>query len=371
MKKLFPFLLAMVLMVSLNPPAHAVIIQNPNGKAVNWQTFFNNQAAMIGILECLISGVDSSGNYSVLNRVWIQNDSLMVYKLDSTIFIGKLSGLKTVGNGLKKSGDTISLGNITRNTTISTDTFSIKYQGYKNAFVLNSLENLGAFKIRLDGFTSRTADTSLKVFSGNFFNEEEDLLRVPGSILIKGNPFGSGGEVYAEHNKFIDSIPMKLITATDFTNGTSYVINKNGFIIIPDISFSGSLSEYPFFLNNTIDNEIIKLSKYGDITYSGAIISTDFSVDTAGNAAVTAHTRTLFYDPNATVAASTFDLSEMQDGQEIDIFFGGTVTSGTVVTSLSFTGGSNTIIGGSTVTSGEVGIIIKAKRSGNKIYVGK
>ena len=93
----------------------------------------------------------------------------------------------------------------------------------------------------------------------------------------------------------------------------------------------------------------------GAIAFSGMQVAT-----TTGTVTIAANVRGLYLDPPSLLASATIKLPTAVDGQEIIILFGGTITSGAVVTSLTINGNGGTLIG-TPASSAVAGTVIRYK----------
>jgi hypothetical protein len=96
----------------------------------------------------------------------------------------------------------------------------------------------------------------------------------------------------------------------------------------------------------------------GNIIAKKSIISDSKQTYTSGSSVIIAsQVRALYVNPSSAIASLTITmLASPVDGEEILISFGGTITSGTVVTSLTISGNSGqSILGGSFITSASAG----------------
>jgi hypothetical protein len=79
----------------------------------------------------------------------------------------------------------------------------------------------------------------------------------------------------------------------------------------------------------------------------------------------------VLYNPASTAATLDIEMPSVASlGQEIKVFFGGTITSGTVVTALSFIASMGTSVI-TDVTDAVIGDVLTIKRISNKWYISK
>lgn len=102
----------------------------------------------------------------------------------------------------------------------------------------------------------------------------------------------------------------------------------------------------------------------------------DMQVDTSGgDVTINDGVRGLYYDPATIVAVAIITMmANPVDGQEIIITFGGTITSGTVITSVTFSPNTGqTVIytsGGGIITLAGIYILCKYRSATSQWYIG-
>lgn len=129
--------------------------------------------------------------------------------------------------------------------------------------------------------------------------------------------------------------------------------------VVGDLDYSSNYTNLSYVQKIYVDNAIASVGS-----------STVTQIHTTG-ATVTANndTTALYIDPASPLAALTITLAaNPTDGQEVKISFGGTITSGNVITSLTVQGNAgDTILSGSSITQADAGegYIFKYQESTN------
>lgn len=120
--------------------------------------------------------------------------------------------------------------------------------------------------------------------------------------------------------------------------------------------------------SQTITFNAVTTSTYNLIGKAGVIFDSIQSHTSGASVTISDNNRGLYVNPASTLAALTITLpANPVDGQEIIIHFGGTLTSGAVVTALTLAGsGGSTILNGSSITTAQAGdgYILKYQATG-------
>jgi len=151
---------------------------------------------------------------------------------------------------------------------------------------------------------------------------------------------------------------------TDNDNGAGLLYRGGGF-------FTSTEIEANFIYSGLLFNSLVP-KKYVDDTISssvvsGAIVEQTYTIGTT--VTVNNDTTILYVNPASTQATLTITLSAAPiNGQEVKISFGGTLTAGTVITSLTIQGNTgHTVLAGSSITTAIAGdgYIFKFQSSAN------
>lgn len=159
-----------------------------------------------------------------------------------------------------------------------------------------------------------------------------------GSLIGNGNIVVTGGGT-------IDAIP---------TDGSNNTVSSNGV-------FDALATKQATLISGTTIKTVggVSLMGSGDIPISGGGSSKTTQQHTTGaTVTIGATSDWLIINPATLLSSLTVTLkSSPSDRDEIEISFGGTITSGNVVTTLSITGG--TIVGNSSFSNIQIGDVLK------------
>jgi len=125
---------------------------------------------------------------------------------------------------------------------------------------------------------------------------------------------------------------------------------------------------YTDFLNGIYSSISVEL---GTIVHYGAFANTAGWDETTGDFTFPDYVKFVLYNPGST--ADTLEITmptQTVDGQELEIYFGGTITTGPVVTALTLSPSIGTTMITS-ITDADAGDIIKIKRIGNRWFAHK
>lgn len=197
------------------------------------------------------------------------------------------------------------------------------------------------------------------VFIG--YQAGKDAVNANNSVFI-GQAAGLGSQTsqaiaFGYRAGFNDTATGPTILIGSNTNANAF---NNGVVI----GIGGqATADNQFLVSSSSPFTNITLDSVGFVKTNGAIASPTMQVfSSTGNVTISNSKRGLYYDPASTQATATITLpSTPTDGQEIIISFGGTVTTGTVVTLLTVAPNSGQAIVGTLPTTATVDSIIEYK----------
>lgn len=181
------------------------------------------------------------------------------------------------------------------------------------------------------------------------------------SVLAEGN-VTQGIAIFNDTDDNETSINSTGVTITDASGNTSQSISTKQIYVQGDSGFGLAID-----IESLSDNRgVVYPDATGIIQISGApLVLSAMQTENGGDVTINDGVRGLYYDPPTVVASATITLPlNPVDGQEWEIWFGGTITgnpSSHVITSLALNGNGHSIVGITSITEVLAGFLFQIK----------
>lgn len=225
--------------------------------------------------------------------------------------------------------------------TIVLDGNAFIVQGQNSAIQVDNTVEFDGEEIQFTGVTSTDTATGTNIYLG----VATELLAQPTPIAQIAN----------------DSGTAVIFGLLDVNNKPLIAIGYNDDDVDYDMTFSyegikitGTLPETPLVIGNT--GESILFGNEGNMVQEGSYSNSAIEINSAGgDDTIPSNTFTYLYNPASLQATATITLPLTPiDGQILHVVFGGTITSGAVVTTLTLAVGIYGINVGTAATTGTV-----------------
>lgn len=292
------------------------------GENLTWWRQSNNSI----VIRDKVTQVTIASNYSGTPAFSALDDSLDAWIL----------ACKDCCSGGSSGGGCLESCTITENVLINADGNSVVFEGINDKLIIDGFVDIEGDSIPFTGIHSEdgVADIIIGVAGGIF----------PNNIALSQIQSDSG--TASLYGAILDTFPAILLNIATSTIDYGVNVTKDGVTII-----GNNLPEYPLIIGNPGTGYIL-FGNTGNIQQDGAYSNTAIEINSAGGSdTISENKLTYLYNPASLQASATITLPlSPQSGQILHIVFGGTITSGTVVTALTLAAGVNGINAG-TVTA--------------------